>query len=275
MLKRVLRLIVIKMVNILPHRLIMFFHNVFEESIKSEELDEDRSILSQQFAKDDDINNSNKNDLSENIYRYDIINKIIKKKDFKNYLEIGVRNPSKCFDKIEIKNKWGVDPGVENEENPVDYKMTSDEFFYFLDSNNSEIKYDIIFIDGLHLSYQVKNDIINSLRYINQNGFVILHDCNPPDIIMAREDYSINGVNENWNGTVWKAIYWAKTHRKDLRICTVDTDWGIGIIQPNHKNDTKLIKFKNPFYEFNIMDSNRNEDLGLLKVNDLDSWLEN
>ena len=41
--------------------------------------------------------------------RYDIINSLIRKHNYKTYLEIGVRD-NFCFDKIKIKDKSGVDP---------------------------------------------------------------------------------------------------------------------------------------------------------------------
>ena len=103
------------------------------------------------------------------MYRFDIINKLIKENNFKNYLEIGVCDPRECFDKIECENKDSVDPGVEFEENPVKYKMTSDEFFAQLKDDHP--KYDVIFIDGLHLSWQVKKDIENSVKHLSDNGF--------------------------------------------------------------------------------------------------------
>lgn len=45
------------------------------------------------------------------------------------YLEIGVRNPEHNFNHIKANYKYSVDPGLEFEPNPVDFKMTSDEFF--------------------------------------------------------------------------------------------------------------------------------------------------
>jgi len=91
------------------------------------------------------------------MYRYDIINALIKKHKYKNYLEIGVRD-NHCFDKIKIKDKSGVDPmqdewEIKNSDNwdhskvPVKYRMTSDEYF-----KNHKTKYDIIFIKITKLS---------------------------------------------------------------------------------------------------------------------------
>ena len=112
------------------------------------------------------------------------------------YLEIGVRNPADNYNHISADIKYSVDPGVEFEENPVDFKVTSDDFFEKLDNNevlNAGIKFDVIFIDGLHHAEQVNKDIINSMKYIKDDGFIILHDCNPPTEWHARMAYDCRG----------------------------------------------------------------------------------
>ena len=53
-------------------------------------------------------------------------------------------------------------------------RTTSDEFF----KNNKE-KFDLIFLDGLHTYHQTIKDINNSLRNLNSNGIIIIHDCLP------------------------------------------------------------------------------------------------
>ncbi len=107
-----------------------------------------------------------------------------------NYLEIGVRNPNANFNQIKANKKYSVDPGIEFEPNPVDFNMTSDDFFQKLSQNeilSNEIKFDVIFIDGLHLAEQVDRDIENALKYLKDDGFIVLHDCNPPSEWHARE----------------------------------------------------------------------------------------
>lgn len=210
--------------------------------------------------------------------RYDIINSIIQQNGFKNYLEIGVCDPSICFDKIICENKDSVDPGVEYAVNPVTYPFTSDEFFKLLKDGELDkiynFKWDVIFIDGLHISDQVLRDVINSLQHLNPNGYILLHDCNPPDIFYAREDYYINGQQHPWNGTVWKALYYLRSN-SDLDVCTVNTDWGVGIVR-NQKADQKRRKvaFDNNFFEYNAMAANRKEHLGLIEVSELQDWLD-
>ena len=88
--------------------------------------------------------------------RISIINDLITKYDFKSYLEIGVRNTFECFDLINCETKDGVDPSPRHPE--VNFPVTSDVFFANL---KPEKKYDLIFIDGLHLFEQVIKDVNN------------------------------------------------------------------------------------------------------------------
>lgn len=210
--------------------------------------------------------------------RYEIINSIIQQNGFKKYLEIGVCDPSVCFDKIICESKDSVDPGVEYAVNPVTYPFTSDEFFKLL--GNGELdkiydyKWDVIFIDGLHISDQVLRDVVNSLQHLNPNGYILLHDCNPPDIFHAREDYYVNGQQRPWNGTVWKALYYLRAN-SDLDICTVNTDWGVGIVRHQKVGESRPeVDFTNNFYEYNAMAANRKAHLGLIEVSELQDWLD-
>lgn len=210
--------------------------------------------------------------------RYDIINSIIKENGFKRYLEIGVCDPSVCFDKIDCETKDSVDPGVEYAANPVTYPITSDDFFKLLESSQldkeKDYQWDVIFIDGLHISDQVLRDVKNSLKHLNPNGYILLHDCNPPDSFHAREDYYINGKQYSWNGTVWKALYYLRA-TTDLDICTINTDWGIGIVRnPKKGKKRPTIEFTNSFFEYNVMAVNRKEHLGLIEVYELQDWLD-
>src|SRR5688572_11098282 len=77
--------------------------------------------------------------------RRDIINYFVAYIDAQYYLEIGVRDPKKNFERIDCNHKFSVDPGVEYEENPVDFKMTSDLFFKKLQRDELSIKSDIKF----------------------------------------------------------------------------------------------------------------------------------
>jgi len=188
------------------------------------------------------------------------------------YLEIGVRNPADNFDKIKSDTKYSVDPGIEFKENPVDFKLTSDAFFDQLRNGkvlNQEVRFDVIFIDGLHLAEQVDRDIANALEFIKEDGFIVLHDCNPPTQWHAREEhnYRLSPAGSNWNGTTWKAfVKWRKN--ESIFSCCIDTDWGVGILSKEHKvGDSNTID--NEFYDFNVFEKNRSESLNLTSFEQL------
>jgi antitoxin component of RelBE/YafQ-DinJ toxin-antitoxin module len=188
------------------------------------------------------------------------------------YLEIGVRNPDNNFNKIEALKKYSVDPGVEYEKNPVDFKMTSDEFFNALRTGtilDPNIKFDVIFIDGLHIAEQVERDISNALNYLADDGFIVLHDCNPPSEWHAREEYRyhLSPARIFWNGTTWKAFYRFR-QRADLTSACIDTDWGVGILS-RRRIFNYLPGSDNPFYEYQVLDKNRSVHLNLMSFDEL------
>ncbi len=146
-----------------------------------------------------------------------------------------------------------MDPAVD-----TTFKMTSDEFF----EKHIIIKYDIIFVDGLHIFEQVHRDIINSLKWLNENGTIIVHDCNPTKEITQRRDRA----SSVWHGDVWKAILKLRMEEQSITIYTVDTDEGCAVIQ---KESQELFKIKDEdvdIYTFNFFDANRKNILNLISV---------
>jgi hypothetical protein len=212
----------------------------------------DKSIINQKLY----VNNKN----YLHTKRWDIINFLSNKYGFNDYLEIGV-DDGVCIRKIEIENKDGVDPVPSSESGDgnvpeINYKMTSDDFF----QNHIYKKYDIIFIDGLHLTEQVDKDIQNSLSCINDGGFVILHDCNPPDF----ETQEVPRKRQVWTGDVWKSIVKLRHKRSDLDVCVVDTDWGVGIVK---KGNQETIKYDlETCLQWSFFESNKKELLNIITV---------
>ncbi len=194
------------------------------------------------------------------------------------YLEIGIRNPEDNFNHIKANRKYSVDPGVEFRENPVDFKLTSDDFFEELNQNKilfSGIKFDVIFIDGLHLAEQVDRDIANSLNYIKDDGFIVLHDCNPPTEWHSRYEYHYHKTPATvyWNGTTWKAfLKWR--FNSTIQSCCIDSDWGVGILSKTRPIGKSIDK-RNQFYEFNELMANRVDYLNLIDFVDFKKLVTN
>jgi formylmethanofuran dehydrogenase subunit A len=138
--------------------------------------------------------------------------------------------------------------------------MTSDEFF----TQNTQ-KFDIIFIDGLHLDYQVTKDIDNAIEALNPNGSIVLHDCYPLNEFAQREVYEVNGTFPAWNGTTWKAFVRFRTTKaaENYNIHTIDTDHGCAILTPG-KSDMLTITDE---LEYANLKNNRYEWLNLISEN--------
>jgi len=205
---------------------------------------------------------------TKSVKRTDIINEILSKKNDKTfYLEIGVRNLEDNFNLIKASNKYSVDPGLEVEVNEADFKFTSDEFFKLLSDGKllkKGCKFDVIFIDGLHLAEQVDRDIENALNFIKDDGFIVLHDCNPPTEWHSRTSYGFHNTPAGgaWNGTVWKAFL-KRRFDKSLNTCCIDADWGVGIIS-KHLDFGPPINPSNYFYEYEDFDKHRKKYLNLI-----------
>lgn len=200
------------------------------------------------------------------MHHVEIINTLIRKYGYATYLEIGVHTNAHCFNHIKVPYKTGVDPGYENPNERYDYKLESDEFFASVKTGRTEfptdMKWDCIFIDGLHLAEQVERDIINSLEHLSEGGTIVMHDCSPPSEIIAREEYHPDWPHPGeWCGTTWKAFYKFRTTRPDLRMWCVNDDYGVGIIQ---RGEQQLAPNDNPFYSYKVMDLNRKWHLNLI-----------
>lgn len=87
----------------------------------------------------------------KDIFRWDLIQYIIDKYKFVNYLEIGC-DKDQSFSRIRIKNKVGVDPISGGT-----IRSTSNDFF-----QNNKNNFDLIFIDGL---YHYKQFLIDIKRF--------------------------------------------------------------------------------------------------------------
>lgn len=185
--------------------------------------------------------------------RTEIIKLLIKKYGYSKYLEIGVNTPAQPgfnFTSIETPIKHGVDPAVD-----TTFKMTSDEFF----EKNISMKYDIVFVDGLHTFEQAHRDIINSLNWIEDNGTIVVHDTHPLKEITQRPERASN----IWHGDVWKAILKLRTEHPEVEIFTIDADEGCTIIRKGSQ-----ILFKpnttEDIYTYDFFKKNKKEILNLI-----------
>lgn len=213
-------------------------------------------IFSESFRKDIDISNCYDSEL----HRLDIIKYIIKKYNIKSYLEIGC-DQNQVFSNVDVNRKVGVDPVKGG-----NVRTTSDIFF----KRNKE-KFDLIFIDGLHRYQQVKKDIINSLKFLNDNGIILIHDCMPRNFYYQ----AIPRCQLNWNGDTWKAfLEFRSMEHLDAYCCYADE--GIGVIFKRKNKNRLEINYKDfSKIDFNEFIDNYKIYLNLIEYDDLIKIIQN
>ena len=188
--------------------------------------------------------------------RMQIVQEIINIKKFDSYLEIGTFN-DELFSFIKCKKKIGIDPFSGGT-----HRMTSDEYF-----KKFKDKFDLIFIDGLHHYNQVEKDIYNSLKILNDNGILLMHDCLPQSLSAQ----AIPRTETVWNGDVWKVFVKMRTD-PNLDCYTCCADHGIGVIFKRNNKNLLNVKINN-FKKLKFIDFYNNHKK-LMNIIDFDNLLK-
>jgi len=166
------------------------------------------------------------------------------------YLEIGV-SKGLAFRRISADEKIAVDPEFRlsaRSRAQADakarvthyFETTSDDFFANQAALLEQRPVDVALIDGMHTYEQVVRDVENTVRYLRDDGVIVLHDCNPATELVGRRAESwadfvaqqkgplVIGV---WSGDVWKSIVYLRSMRSDLRVAVLKCDMGVGVVR--------------------------------------------
>jgi len=160
--------------------------------------------------------------------RTDLLNHLVSKYNLKRFLEIGVQNPIQNFDRINCEYKVSVDPDPNAH---ATFCSTSDEYFqtvlkYEATPKTSRPIFDLVFVDGLHTTEQVRKDFENAIKLLSPNGWIVIHDCDPKEehhTIVPRPT-----VTGHWNGDVYKFACLLSINKN---YWTVDIDNGCGVFR--------------------------------------------
>lgn len=150
----------------------------------------------------------------------DLINYLVTKFSLNRYLEIGINNTANNFDLIKATDKVGVDPNFRSK---ATFCGTSDEYFLAV---GDEVKFDMVFIDGLHHADQVQRDFENSLAHLSDGGFILLHDTCPEKEELTKVPRNKKG---RWLGDVYKFVLRLNTYT-GIDFCTLDFDNGCTVV---------------------------------------------
>jgi hypothetical protein len=208
------------------------------------------------------------------------LKKLFRKKRFETYLEIGVFK-GRVFFSVPAHKKIAVDPKFQfTASKKVKkffrrvsnlwakfYEKTGDDFFAedapTLFKKN---KIDVCLVDGMHEYNFALRDIENSLKFLQKDGVVLIHDCNPlsKEASVSFEEYKNRGFVQDWNGDTWKAIVHLRSLRDDINVFVLDCDQGLGVVtygEPESKLKFTQEEINSLTYE--RLNENRKEWLNL------------
>lgn len=176
----------------------------------------------------------------------------------RTYLEIGVQR-GLVFRVVNVAHKVGVDPDPRS---AASIHRTSNDYFADLDPAT---RFDLIFIDGLHLAEQVEQDVANALKHLTPGGVIMLHDCSPPTKRSAEREID----PALWCGDVWRA--WVRIRAFMPSTFTVDTDLGLGVISPT--DPIRPVPEPHVYATWEDLDQHRQTALGLVPVPEFRRWV--
>lgn len=131
------------------------------------------------------------------------------------YLEIGL-DDGWTFVAVESEESIGVDPNPRFDLSLMSphqrvFATTSDDFFA---SHDQEVKFDLVFVDGLHTAEQTLRDIRNALKVLNSGGVIVIDDVIPSDEVSAIPNHveslrvrAASGLpGSAWHGDVFRVL---------------------------------------------------------------------
>ncbi|MDB5231171.1 MAG: hypothetical protein JWN76_1976 [Chitinophagaceae bacterium] len=177
--------------------------------------------------------------------RRQLVQQLLKKIGFNNYLEIGIFF-GRVFFHVNARNKIAVDPhfkfsrarlfkrrlkSLSNMRAKL-FEETSDVFFEKHAASVLKKPLHVCLVDGMHEFEFALRDVLNCLEYLDKDGVIIMHDCNPPtaEHEISFKEWEADRFKNEWNGDVWKTIVYLRSVRRDLNIFVADCDHGLGII---------------------------------------------
>ncbi len=147
-----------------------------------------------------------------------IVNLLLADRPGGRYLEIGCAG-DELFNAVMAADKVGVDPVRGGT-----HRMTSDAYF----AANPDQRFDVIFIDGLHLYDQVRRDLVNGLAALNPGGWIALHDSFPRDWL---EEHVPQIITSGWTGDGWKVAF-ELLESDGIEFRLVAIDHGVIVVKP-------------------------------------------
>jgi hypothetical protein len=173
------------------------------------------------------------------VTRAEVLQAILSLFEAPGYLEIGV-DSGETFFALAAARKVAVDPGFRfdideargREPHTAFFEVESDRYFGELIDRNE--KFDVIYVDGLHTFEQTLRDFCNSLRFLSDDGVIVIDDVVPNSYasslpnasIAAQLKSALNDPDQSWMGDVYRLVFFIDTFFQQYDYATITDNHG-------------------------------------------------
>ena len=171
-----------------------------------------------------------------NYTKVDLINELSVIHGYRKYLEVCTATTGNMYRGIDRARFSTCHrlmyrcPDEFNDELPIDFRSANLDISECLKTIRAKgLTYDVILVDPFHEYEPSARDLREAINLLNPTGTIIAHDCFPRDGAIAGPDFILGA----WCGVTYKAFVDFILTNKSLIFCTVDADYGCGVIRRN------------------------------------------
>jgi len=172
-------------------------------------------------------------DRPSNFAKTDLIHLLSARFSLQNYLELCTATTGNYYreiDKSHFKTARRVMyrcPSRFGDGLPIDFRIPDFNIGHAMSRlKRDHNRIDICLVDGWHTYDCAIRDLRSAYDLLASGGALVVHDCLPPNAATA----SSEPKDGEWCGVSYRAFLDFVLDRKDLDYCTVDVDYGCGVI---------------------------------------------
>jgi hypothetical protein len=153
------------------------------------------------------------------------------------------------FHAVNASEKVAVDPQFDfdvaqarlNHPEATYHEITSDDYFGRTASPSD--RFEVIFLDGLHTLDQTLRDFANAIRFLSEDGVIVIDDVVPESHFAAIKDVREfralrkRGIvpSASWMGDVYRMIWFIETFFQQFSYRTVADNHGQLVVWPTRR----------------------------------------
>ncbi|MBI3702437.1 MAG: hypothetical protein HY244_00965 [Rhizobiales bacterium] len=169
-----------------------------------------------------------------NYTKVDLINELSVIHGYRKYLEICTATTGNMYRGIDrarfstCQRLMYRCPAEFDDGLPIDFRSTNLDISDCARAIRArEMTYDVILVDSFHEYEPSARDLREAVNLLNPTGTIIVHDCFPRDRAITAPELIVG----DWCGVTYKAYLDFVLASENLLFCTVDTDYGCGVIR--------------------------------------------